>query len=210
MSEGSILLLGAGGHARACIDVIEREGRFSIGGLLGLPGQLGTWVLGYPVLGTDVDLPRLLREHRHALIAVGQIKTPEHRMRLFELARSCACSFPVIVSPRAQVSRHAAVAEGTIVMHGAVVNAAATVGRNCILNSLSLVEHDSVIGDHGHIATAAAINSGVHVASGTFVGSNACVRQGIRIGERCVIGMGQRVIADCAAGSQLPSRVARA
>src|SRR5438067_2432340 len=117
MSEGSILLLGAGGHARACIDVIEREGRFSIGGLLGLPGQLGTWVLGYPVLGTDADLPRLLREHRHALIAVGQIKTPEHRMRLFELARSCACSFPVIVSPRAQVSRHAAVAEGTIVMH---------------------------------------------------------------------------------------------
>jgi sugar O-acyltransferase (sialic acid O-acetyltransferase NeuD family) len=210
MSQGSILLLGAGGHARACIDVIEQEGRFSIGGLLGLLTQLGTRVLGYPVLGTDADLPLLLREHAHVLIAVGQIKTPEHRMRLFELAQSHAFSFPVIVSPRAHVSRHASVAAGTIVMHGAVVNAGATVGRNCILNSLSLVEHDAAIDDHCHIATAAVINSGVHVSVGTFVGSNTCVRQGIRIGERCVIGMGQRVVADCAAGSQLPSRAARA
>ena len=51
-----------------------------------------------------------------------------------------------------------------------------------------------------------------HTVSDPTTGAYAFdeVRQGIRIGERCVIGMGQRVIADCAAGSQLPSRVARA
>jgi sugar O-acyltransferase (sialic acid O-acetyltransferase NeuD family) len=206
MSAGTILLLGAGGHARACIDVIEQEGRFTIGGLVGLPEQVGSRVLGYPVLGTDADLSAMLRHHSHALVTVGQIKTPEQRIRLFDLGQSIGYNLPSIVSPRAQVSRHAKVGDGTIVMHGAVVNAGAVVGRNCIINSMSLVEHDSVIDDHCHVATAAAINSGVHVSSGTFIGSNSCVRQSIRIGERCVIGMGQIVLADCGAGSQLPPR----
>ena len=44
-------------------------------------------------------------------------------------------------------------------MHGAVINASAIVGCNCIINSQALVEHDTVIGDHCHVATAAAINA---------------------------------------------------
>lgn len=209
MSADSILLLGAGGHARACIDVLEQQGQFRIGGLIGVPAEVGTEVLGYRVLGTDADLSRFRQQHRYALVTVGQIKTPEPRIRLFELAQAHGWQLPIVVSPHAHVSRHAALAEGTIVMHGAIVNAAAAVGRNCILNSHSLVEHDAVIADHCHVATAAAINSGVQVAAGTFIGSNCCVRQGIRIGERCVIGMGQLVLKDCAAATHLPDWDAR-
>jgi sugar O-acyltransferase (sialic acid O-acetyltransferase NeuD family) len=208
MSTAPVLLLGAGGHARACIDVIEQEGRFTIAGLLGRSGEVGARILGYPVVGTDADVHRLLREYTHALIAVGQIKTPEPRMRLFDLLLQNGYVLPVVVSPRAHVSRHATLGAGTIVMHGAIVNAGAVVGRNCIINSQSLVEHDAVIGDHCHVATAAAINSGVHIGSATFIGSNSTVRQQVHIGERCVIGMGQRVLADCKAGTQMP-RVAR-
>lgn len=206
MSKELLLLLGAGGHARACIDVIEQEGRFEIAGLTGLPQEVGTRVLGYSVLGTDHDLPALLREYRHALVSVGQIKTPDVRIRLFGKLAQNGCALPAIVSPRAHVSPHAAVGAGTIIMHGAIINAGATVGKNCIVNSLALVEHDTVIGDHCHIATAAAINSGVSVGAGTFIGSNACVRQGTRIGNNCVIGMGQRVLADCGAGVWMPPR----
>jgi sugar O-acyltransferase (sialic acid O-acetyltransferase NeuD family) len=209
MSADSIVLLGAGGHARACIDVLEQHGRFRIAGLIGVPAEVGSEVLGYRVLGTDADLLRLRQQHPYALVAVGQIKTAEQRIRLFELAQSHGWQLPLIVSPQAYVSRHASLAAGTIVMHGAIVNAAAAVGRNCILNSHSLVEHDAVIADHCHVATAAAINSGVHVAAGTFIGSNSCVRQGIRIGARCVIGMGQRVVKDCADATHLPDWDAR-
>ena len=204
MSALPILLLGAGGHARACIDVIEQEGRFAVAALLGLPDEAGTQVLGYPVLGTDADLPAMLGNYARALIAVGHIKTPEPRMRLFELLQRSNCELPAIVSPRAYVSPRATVGAGSIVMHGAVVNAGAVVGRNCIINSQALVEHDSVIADHCHIATSAAINSGVHIGAGTFIGSNSSVRQCVNIGERCLIGMGQRVLADCAAGSRMP------
>jgi sugar O-acyltransferase (sialic acid O-acetyltransferase NeuD family) len=206
LSKPAILLVGAGGHARSCIDVIELEGRFQIAGLVGTTDQLGTQVLGYPVLGTDRDLSVLVRDFAYALVTVGQIKTPEPRVQLFSTLLNCWCVLPVIVSPRAHVSRHAVVAAGTIVMHGAVVNAGASVGKNCILNSQSLVEHDSVIGDHCHIATGAAINSSVHVGACTFIGSNVTIRQGVRIGERCIIGMGVRVLTDCASETQLPPR----
>jgi sugar O-acyltransferase (sialic acid O-acetyltransferase NeuD family) len=204
VSAAPILLLGAGGHARACIDVIEQEGRFTVAGLVGLPDERGARVLGYPVLGTDEDLPELLSHYTHPLITVGQIKTAEPRMRLFDLLQHNGCVLPVIVSPRAYVSPHATLGAGTIVMHGAVVNAAAAVGRNCIINSLSLVEHDAVIGDHCHISTGAAINSGVHIGSATFIGSNCSVRQMVKIGEGSLIGMGQRVLADCAPGTRMP------
>ena len=209
MTKIPLLLVGAGGHARACIDVIELEGKFAVAGLTGLPEEVGTKVLGYPVLGLDKDLPELLRDCTHALVTVGQIKTPELRMRLFAELERNKYTLPAIVSPHAHVSRHATLGAGTIVMHGAIVNAGAVVGRNCIINSQALIEHDAVIADHCHIATAAAINSGVSIGAGAFVGSNACVRQGTRIGERCVIGMGQRVLADCAAGTWMPARKTR-
>lgn len=205
MSKAPILLVGAGGHARACIDVIEREGVFTVSGLVGLPHEIGTRILGYPVLGTDVDLPALLGDYANALISVGQIKTPEPRIRLFDQLEQNGCVLPIIVSPRAYVSPHATVGAGTIIMHGAIVNAGAVVGRNCILNSQSLIEHDVVIADHCHIATASVINGGARIGAGTFIGSGSSVRQCINIGERCLIGMGQMVLADCPDGYRLPA-----
>lgn len=204
MNKAAILLAGAGGHARACIDVIEQEGQFAVHGLVGLPSEVGTKILGYPVVGTDADIDALRRHCASAIVTVGQIKSVEPRMRLFQLIEKAGYNFPVLVSPRAHVSRHAKVGAGTIVMHGAVVNAGAVVGRNCIINSLALVEHDSIVGDHCHISTSAVINSGVHVGAGTFLGSNASVRQAVSIGEGCVIGMAQRVLRDCAPGTWLP------
>lgn len=204
MSLPSILLVGAGGHARACIDVIEHEGRFAVAGLIGLASEVGSTVLGYPVLGSDEDLPVLTERFGRALIAVGQIKTSAARERIFSRLMELGCTMPTIVSPRGYVSRHAQVGMGTIVMHGAIVNAAAVVGQNCILNSHSLVEHDAVIGDHCHVSTNVAVNSGVRVGEGTFIGSGTSVRQGLTIGARCVIGMGQRVLADCADGQRIP------
>lgn len=198
--------MGAGGHAKACIDVIEQEGRFAVVGLVGLPHEVGTQIFGYQVLGSDADLPALLGDYNYALVTIGQIKSPVLRIRLFELLEQKNCSLPTIVSPHAFVSPHATLGAGTVVMHGAIINAGAVVGRNCIINSQSLVEHDAVIADHCHIATSVAINSGVHIGSGVFIGSNSSVRQCVNIGERCVIGMGQRVLVDCVEGTWMPLR----
>ena len=60
MTRDPILLVGAGGHARACIDVIEQEGRFVVKGLVGFHKEVGSAILNNPVLGTDEDWERKL------------------------------------------------------------------------------------------------------------------------------------------------------
>lgn len=205
MRKPELLLVGAGGHAAACIDVIEQEDRFRIAGLLGFPEEVGKQVLGYPILDSDAELGKFAGLYQYALIGIGQIKSPDLRMRLFHVLKEAGYELPMIVSPRAYVSKHAQLGEGTIVMHGATINARASVGRNCIVNSMALIEHDVQIDDHCHIATAAIVNGGVTISTGTFVGSNSVIRQVVKLGERCIVGMGQVVRSDCADRETLPA-----
>lgn len=204
MSKPRILLIGAGGHAKSCIDVIEQEDSYIISGLVGLPEEVGTSIFDYPVLGTDEDLPYLLEGHPNALVAFGQIKSWEKRKREFENLIALGFNLPAIISPLAYVSRHSTIGAGTIVFHGAKVNAGSSIGTNCIINSNALIEHDSIIGDHCHLSTGSVVNGLVQVGSCTFIGSSACIREGTLVGERCVVGMGQIVTKDCANGSTLP------
>jgi sugar O-acyltransferase (sialic acid O-acetyltransferase NeuD family) len=206
VSQQTLVLVGAGGHAISSIDVIETHGGFAVAGLLGSPAEVGRNVLGYEVIGTDADLPVLLNRIPNALITVGQIRSAETRIRLFETLQRMGFRLPTIISPRAHVSRHATVGEGTIVMHGAIINAGAKVGRNCIVNSNALLEHDVIVADHCHVSTAATLNGDVRVGTASFIGSRAVVREGRTIGDRCVIGMGQSVFADCESDAWVPPR----
>lgn len=195
-----LLLIGGGGHCKAAIDVIEEAG-MSIAGVLDRPEAELTQVLGHPVLGSDDDLPELLAQHGNALVTIGQIKSPALRIRAFEAALAAGGTLPLVISPRAHVSRHAKVGDGTLVMHGAVTNAAAVVGRNVILNSLALVEHDARVGDHCHISTGARVNGDVSIGEGCFIGSGAVLKNGIRIGKGSVIGAGCLIYEDVPEGS---------
>lgn len=190
MSKPGLILIGAGGHARACIDVIEQEGRFEVAGLVGAADELHTRQLGYEVIATDQDLARLAGAYRYALVAVGQIQSPALRMRLYGELVGLGFELPVIVAPGAHVSRHASIGAGTVVMHGAVVNAGARVGENCIINTCALVEHDAVVEAHCHISTGAILNGGVRVGVGSFIGSACVLKQGVTLGEGCIVGMG--------------------
>ena len=207
MTPELIVLIGAGGHAKACIDVIEQEGRFQIAGLIGTDAEVNAVHLGYRVIGTDAELAGLLTTVRNALVTVGQIQSPALRMRLFEQASRIGLKCPTSVSPSAYVSTHAHVGPGTIVMHGAVVNAGAKVGQNCIINSRALIEHDTAVGDHCHVSTGAILNGNVSLGDGCFAGSSSVIREGIRVGPGCVIGMGVALRRDIAGSTTIKDDV---
>jgi sugar O-acyltransferase (sialic acid O-acetyltransferase NeuD family) len=196
MRSAEILLLGAGGHAESCIDVIEQAATFTVAGLLGMPSEVGRTVLSYSVVASDGELAAWIRRIPAALVAVGQIRSAGVRVRLFEAACAAGAVLPTIISPRAHVSRHASIGAGTIVMHGAIVNARAQIGENCIINSHALVEHGASVESHCHVSTGARLNSAVMVGEGSFIGSGAVVRQQVRIGRNAVVGLGQIIVHD--------------
>jgi sugar O-acyltransferase (sialic acid O-acetyltransferase NeuD family) len=184
-----IILVGGGGHCVSCIDVIEQDGKFQIAGIVDVK-KGGDQVLGYPVLGGDDDLPSLRKTYEYALVTIGQIKTPITRMKLYQRLTLLGFNLPSIISPRAYVSKHAVIRDGSIIMHDVLINAQAEIGNNCIINTKALIEHDSKIGSHCHISTGAIINGGVTVGHGTFVGSNAVVRESVQINENFFVRSG--------------------
>ena len=178
-----IILIGGGGHCKSVIDVIEQEKKYKIYGIVDKPKFLGSKILGYNVIGSDLDLEYLAKKYKNAIITAGQIKSPSTRIKLFNLASKAGFKFPSIISPRAYVSKHSSIGIGTIIMHNVVVNANVVIGNNCIINTKSLIEHDCEISDHCHISTNAIINGGVKIKSKSFIGSHATVRDGIKIKE---------------------------
>jgi sugar O-acyltransferase (sialic acid O-acetyltransferase NeuD family) len=189
MTKPNLILIGGGGHCKSCIDIIEQDNKFIIAGIVDINSSVSE-LLGYPLVGHDEDLIKLKASYDYALITIGQIKSPAIRVRLFDYVESLGFKLPVIISPRAYVSKHAKIGNGSIVMHDALINAGALVGDNCIINTKSLVEHDAVIENNCHISTGAIINGGVIVKQGSFVGSNAVTKESVDTKENDFIKAG--------------------
>jgi len=196
----NIILIGAGGHARACVDVVEQEERFKIAGLIDDSPNAPTDIFRYPVLGDRSHLETLRSSFRFALVCIGQIKTPEPRINYFRVLRRLEFILPAVFSPSCYISKHAHVDEGVIVMHRAIINAGATIQKDCIINSGALIEHDAVIGQNCHISTNAVVNGGATVLRKSFVGSGAVIREGVLVGESCIIGAQSFVDRDISSG----------
>jgi sugar O-acyltransferase (sialic acid O-acetyltransferase NeuD family) len=191
-----LLLVGAGGHARASADVIEREGCYEIVGLVGTETELGQSRFGFKVIATDSNWDLLARDYRYAFIGIGQIKAPDVRMSLYRQLVDLGFELPAVISPFSYVSRGTLIGPGTIVMHGAIINSGARIGANCIINSRALIEHDAVVSDHCHISTGVIINGDVRIGIGSFIGSGSVIKEGVSIGNCCLVRMNSSIRAD--------------
>ena len=171
-----LLIVGAGGHAQSCVDVIEAEGRFEILGFVDIKDKPAK-ALNYPLLGLDEDLKSLFKRCKFAFLGVGQIKNVDTRVLLFDKLKSIGFTLPTIISPLAYVSKSAKIdSEATIIMHHALINAGASVGKACIINTKALVEHGASVGNFCHISTAAVVNGECIVGEKSFIASNTALR----------------------------------
>ncbi|MFH1478604.1 MAG: acetyltransferase [Candidatus Omnitrophota bacterium] len=196
----NIVLLGGGGHCKACIDVIEKEDKFKIAGIVDFKEKSHQKVSGYEIIASDEDLPKLVKQYRYFLVTIGQIRGGSKRKKRFEYLKNLGAEFPVIISPLAYVSKRAFIEEGAIIMHKAFINSEANIGKNCIINTGAIIEHDTRIEDHCHISTGSVINGDCSIGGRTLVGSNAVVLNNIKIAEDTVIGAGSVVVASIGIG----------
>ena len=199
-----IILVGGGGHAGSCLDVIESTGLYKVAGLVTKDKTSTVATLsGYPIIGEDKDLESLRGKYSYALVATGQIKSALLRIKLFNLLKSLEFKLPVIISPRSSISISSKISNGTIIMHDVLINRNVKIGENCIINSKSLIEHDTLIEDHCHISTGVILNGGVIVGSESFIGSGVVTKESISIGRRCVIGAGAVIKSNIDHGSMI-------
>lgn len=201
LSPRSLLIVGAGGHARVLIDLLHASGQYDVVGLVDSHLPAGSLVNGFPVLGPDST------EHLQSLAAqgielatnaVGGIHDRALRSSVCARIRSAGLMMPVLVHPSATVDRSAHLGAGTHVLAGAYVGAGAQVGDDCIVNTHAVVSHDCVLGDHVTVSPGALLAGGVHVGANTLIGMGATVYLGLRIGAGVIVANGTAVFADVA------------
>jgi len=202
-----VVIVGAGGHAKVIIGILEEMRAWEIAGCTTAGGS-GAESPGCPVLGGDEVLPGLRASGiRHAFVAIGDNRV---RRLISEEVRRAGFTLINAISPRAVISPSVQLGHGVAVMAGAVIQVAAVLGDGAIVNTGATVDHDCHVGPYAHIAPGVNLAGRVEVGEGAFLGIGSCVIPGIRIGAWAVVGAGAAVIEDVPEGVTVvgvPARV---
>lgn len=85
---------------------------------------------------------------------------------------------------------------GTTVMAGVVINSSTKIGKGCIVNTSSSLDHDNVIEDYVHISPGAKLAGTVKIGKGSWIGIGSVVSNNVNICSECKVGAGAVVVKD--------------
>jgi|SRR5699024_7689881 len=195
-----VYLIGASGHARVIIEILEQANE-TIGGLVDQDESIDS-LFGYKVCR---ELPTTFRNDSASII----VTIGDNAIRK-QIVSKNTFTYSSAIHPRATISKRAIIGKGTVVMSGVSVNSNVVVGAHSILNTNATIEHDCILEDFVHISPNATLAGDVFVGEGTHIGINACVIPGIKIGKWCTIGAGAVIIKDIPDGATVvgnPGRI---
>lgn len=196
-----VYLIGASGHAKVIIEILEDEEETEIAGLQDLNPEIKS-LLGYTVFK---QLPEEFDRFKDSLI----VSIGNNAIRK-KIAESMDCDYTNAIHYSANISQSAYIGIGVVIMAGVSINASSKIGNHTIINTNASLDHDCIIEDYVHVSPNVALAGNVHVGEGTHIGIGACVIQGVRIGKWCTIGAGTVVIKDVPDGATVvgnPGRV---
>lgn len=188
-TDPKISILGASGHAKVVASCLLAAGREIRGYFDDDVSKTGREILGYPVLGSIMDID--FSEGDLAIIGIGSNRV---RQKLSKFSKSPA--WTTAIHPTAWIDPSVSIGEGTVVFAGAVIQPGAKIGRHCILNTGCTIDHDCVIGDFVHIAPGVNLAGNVSIGEGTFLGIGTKAIPGISIGSWSQIGAGGVIVND--------------
>ncbi len=207
MARTAVVIIGAGGHAKVVIDMLQERGEFELTGCVSADPDFRA-ILDVPVLGGDDALPRILSSGvRHAFVAIG-----ENRLRAALTLHVLGLGFSVVnaISRHAVVSRRATLGAGIAIMPGASINVDTIVADGAIINTGATVDHDCRIGAYAHLGPGTNLAGTVVVGEGAFLGAGCCVIPGCAVGAWSTVGAGAAVVRDVAervTAAGVPARV---
>lgn len=191
----NIIIIGASGHGSVVLDCIEKEGKYRVVGFVDSFKKKGLSHNGYPVLGTEYDLPYIMSAYsiRGGIIAIGDNWA---RKLIVDRVLAIVPNFKFVKSihPSAVIGRLTSIGQGSVIMAGAVINPGCVISEFCIVNTNSSLEHDGIIGDFSSLAPG--VSTGGNLVLGCFsaicLGAN--VIENVEIGDHTIIGAGALVL----------------
>lgn len=195
-----IYLIGASGHAKVVIEIIEQQG-FFIGGLQDANPAIKS-LFDYHVFE---ELPAFFDPNNdEVFISIGNNAIRKQIASLLDYKYVTAIHLHAIISKRITIG------EGTAIMAGVTINSDVQIGKHVIVNTNASIDHDCILGDFVHVSPNSALAGNVIVGEGTHIGIGASIIQGVKIGSWCTIGAGAVIIRDVPDGATVvgnPGRI---
>lgn len=182
-----LIIVGAGGFAKAVIDSMDQD-EFVI---IGFIDSIKTGEhQGFPILGnsfSDIESP----SDYYFFIAIGD---PSDRALWLKRITDNQLRTVNIIDKTAIVSRRSTL--GTCIYIGkmAIINCDSKLEDGVVINTRALVEHGNYISYCTNVSTNVVLNGDVRVGKKTFIGSCTVVNGQLFIGSNSVIGSGSVVI----------------
>ncbi|WP_461206462.1 acetyltransferase [Clostridium sp. DL1XJH146] len=190
-----IVLIGAGGHCKVIIDIIENSYNYEIVGVLDKTKK--GYINDTPIIGNDDELLQLFNNGvKNAFVCLGALDNLIIRQKIYNKLKKIGFEIPTLIHKNSIVSKFATIGDGTAVMPCSVINSGAIIKENCIINTSAVIEHDCVIGANCMISPRAALAGGVTVGDNSLIGIGSSIIQGVNIGSNTIIGAGAVVIRD--------------
>tara|TARA_R110002050_G_scaffold296426_1_gene456399 strand:- start:46737 stop:48509 length:1773 start_codon:yes stop_codon:yes gene_type:complete len=193
----NIVIIGASGHAKVIIDIIERLNKYNIIGLIDSFKPIGSSIFNYKILGSEKEITNLgnIYNFNEGIIAIGDNWT---RKTIHNKIKRIAPHFGFInaIHPNSIIGKNVKIGTGTVIMAGVIVNSDARIGHFCIINTKASLGHDSILNEYSSLAPNATIGGNVEIGICSAISLGSNIIQDITIGKHSIIGAGSLVVRD--------------
>lgn len=197
MNIQKIAIIGAGGHAREILDVLDAinavKPTYDVQGYIvdAAYGEPGTRVNDKPILG---GFDWFLDNKDCATIcAVG---APHLRFRLVNRAKKLGIPFCSIIHPSVIMTRWITIGEGVMIAAGCILTNNIHIGNHVHINLGCTINHDANIADFTTLSPGVHVPGNITCEEGCFIGTGVNFVEKKTIGAWSIIGAGSTITAD--------------
>ncbi|WP_242214364.1 acetyltransferase [Bacillus cereus group sp. BfR-BA-01383] len=186
-----LLIIGASGHGKVIADIALKMNKWQSIAFLDDKENVKS-SMGIEIIDKSASVSKYIDDYDF-FVGIGNNVIREKIQRQLETEEA---SIPVLIHPSAIIGEQVYLEAGTVVMAGAVINCCTKIGKGCIINTASTVDHDNVIEDYVHISPGAHLAGTVNIGRGTWLGIGSIISNNINITGGCRIGAGTVVVKD--------------
>jgi sugar O-acyltransferase (sialic acid O-acetyltransferase NeuD family) len=190
-----ILLFGGGNQVHYTIDIIEKENKYEIAGIIDSVHEIGSDRYGYKVLGRQENLKSIVEEHKidAGIITIGDNWS---RSKVYESIIEQMPSFEFVnaIHPSVIIGKNVDLGFGVVMMAGVIVNPLAKIGNFTFFATGCQIEHDCIIEEFASVSAGSIMGGYVTVGKFSAITLGVTILDRLTIGENSVIGSGSLVL----------------
>ncbi|MFA0961159.1 acetyltransferase [Roseivirga sp. BDSF3-8] len=193
----NIVLFGGGFQANSCIDIIEKEGKYKVVGIIDSGAEIGSDLYGYPVIGRQEDIVALMETYdiKGGLVSIGDNYARKF-VRDFIISKVPDFNFVNAIHPSVPIGRNTKIGKGVVAMAGVIINAETEIEDFCILSTGAQLEHNCYMGEFSHLSAGSVTGGKVRIGRFATITLNVTIIDRLSIGENTVVGSGAVVLKD--------------